>query len=180
MPATIDLTESTVFKALRFFVLDVLPVTGANVVQGQQNRVPMPTGPNFVILSNVARGQLSTTVRQYVPPEDPAPADGGRETTRSTSVGIQIDIYGPAAAENAQIVGTLLRDVYGCDFLRSYRVQPLYCSDPIQLPLVTGEKQYEARWTIQATLQFNPTVSTSQQFADIVELTIAEIEQYGQ
>lgn len=181
MPATVDLTESSVFKALRFFVLDVLAdVAPGDVVQGQQNRVPMPKGPNFVILSNVNRGQLSTTVRSYAPSPDPAPATGARGTRRSTSAAIQIDVYGPIAAENMQIIETLLRDPYGCDFLRAYRVQPLFNSDPVQVPLITGEKQYESRWTMHATLQFNPTVSTSQEFADIVEVTLVEADQYAQ
>ncbi len=179
--ATIDLTESAILKALRFFVLDALPaLTGPNVLKGQQNRIPMPTGPNFVIITPTARAQLATTARSYEPPTDPAPADGARNTQRSTSVTIQMDVYGPAAAENAQVIGTLLRDMYGCDFLRPYRCQPLYCGDPVQLPLITGEQQYEQRWTISAVLQFNPTVSTSQQFADIVEVTLVEIDQNDQ
>lgn len=176
MPATIDLTEQAVFTALRAFVLDVLPVTGPNVVKGQQNRTPMPTGPNFVILTPTGRAQLATTARTYVPTDDPAPAVGQRDTQRQTRLDVQIDVYGPAAAENVQIVSTLLRDMYGCDFLRPYQVQPLYCNDPRQLPLVTGEQQYLARWMLGATLQFNPTVSTSQQFADIVDVTLVEAD----
>ncbi len=180
MPATVDLTESAVLKGLRFFVLDVLAdVAPGDVVRGQQNRVPMPTGPNFVILTPTGRAQLATTARSYTDPTDPAPAEGSRQTVRSTSLAVQMDIYGPAAAENAQIVSTLLRDIYGCDFLRPHHCQPLYCGEPTQLPLITGEKQYEQRWTIPVTLQFNPSVSTSQQFADTVEITVVEVDQHG-
>jgi len=175
MPATIDLTELAVFIGLRAFVLDVLALPANQVVKGQQNRVPMPAGPNFVILTPTGRAQLATTVRSYRPPVDPAPAVGTRDTQRQTRLDIQIDVYGPAAAENVQILSTLLRDMYGCDFLRPHRVQPLYCSDPKQLPLISGEMQYAQRWTLGATLQFNPTVSTSQQFADIVDVTFVEI-----
>lgn len=180
MPATIDLTESAVFTGLRAFVLDVLALGPANVIKGQQNRVPMPTGPNFVILTPTGRGQLATTARTYRAPTDPAPARGFRDTQRSTRLDIQIDVYGPAAAENCQIIATLLRDLYGCDFLRPHGCQPLFCGDPNQLPLIPGEQQYEQRWTLPATLQFNPTVSTSQEFADIVEVTLVEIDGYGQ
>lgn len=176
MPATIDLTEQAVFIGLRAFVLDVLPLTGPNVVKGQANRVPMPTGPNFVILTPTGRAQLATTARTYRPSDDPAPAPGHRDTQRQTRLDVQVDVYGPEAAENVQIISTLLRDMYGCDFLRPYLVQPLYCGDPKQLPLVTGELQYLARWMLGATLQFNPTVSTSQQFADIVDVTLVEAD----
>ena len=176
MPATIDLTEQAVFVGLRAFVLDVLPLPANQVVKGQQNRVPMPTGPNFVVLTPTGRAQLATTARTYEPTDDPAPAVGQRGTQRQTRLDIQIDVYGPTAAENVQIVSTLLRDAYGCDFLRSRKVQPLYCNDPRQLPLVTGEQQYLQRWMLGATLQFNPTVSTSQEFADIVDVTLVEAD----
>lgn len=175
--ATIDLTEAAIFTGLRAFILDVLPTIGsANAVKGQQNRVPMPAGPDFVIMTPTGRSQLATTARTYRPPVDPAPATGGRDTQRSTRVDIQLDIYGPKSAENCQIIATLLRDMYGCDFLRPHKCQPLFCGDPTELPLITGEKQYEYRWTLPVSLQFNPTVSTSQQFADNVDLTIVEID----
>ena len=57
MPATIDLTESAIFTALIAFVEDVLPISGLNVVKGQQNRVPMPTGPNFVVITPSGRAR---------------------------------------------------------------------------------------------------------------------------
>lgn len=180
MPATIDLTEKAVFDGLRAFVLDVLPLPAEQVVKGQQNRAPMPTGPNFVVLTPTGRARLATNVRTYAPTDDPAPALGQRDTQQQTRLDIQIDVYGPAAAENAQIVSTLLRDTYGCDFLRPHLVQPLYTGEPRQLPLVTGEQQYLQRWMLGATLQFNPTVSTSQQFADIVDVTLVEIDQNGE
>ena len=176
MPATIDLTEQAVFIGLRAFVRDVLTLTDLNVVKGQANRVPMPVGPDFVVLTPTGRAQLATTVRTYEPSDDPAPAVGQRDTQRQTRLDVQVDVYGPAAAENVQIVSTLLRDMYGCDFLGPYLVQPLYCGDPRQMPLVTGEQQYLARWMLGATLQFNPTVSTSQQFADIVDVTLVEAD----
>lgn len=180
MPATIDLTESAIFTGLRAFVLNVLTLPANQVVKGQANRVPMPSGSNFVVLTPSGRAQLATTVRSYRPSALPAPADGARDTQRQTRMDVQIDVYGPAAAENVQIISTLLRDMYGCDFLRAHNCQPLYCGDPRQLPLVTGEQQYLARWMLGATLQFNPTVSTSQQFADIVSVTLVETDQNGQ
>lgn len=178
MAATIDLAESAVFTALRSFILDVTPIAANNVRQGQINRVAMPVG-NCAIMSITRRMQLATTARTYRPSGEPAPAPGHRDTQRSTEIDIQVDFYGAASGENVQIFTTLFRDLYGCDFMRTSRVQPLYCSDPRQMPLVTGEDQYEERWTTIASLQFNPTVSTSQQFADIVEVGILEADQHG-
>jgi hypothetical protein len=87
-----------------------------------------------------------------------------------------VNFYGPNATDNAQIFNQLFRDLYGCDFLRDYDVQPLWCDDGRQLPLVDSEKQYETRWMIRALMQINPTISTSQDFADTLDLTIVEAD----
>lgn len=174
------ITENDIFTGLRAFVLNVLPALaasgGTNVRQGQQNDVPMPPGPDFVLLTPSDRGVLATTVREYTPSTSPAPALGTRETTRSTQIGVQCDFYGPNAADNAQVFNTLFRDLYGCDFLRAYDVQPLWCDDGRQMPLVDSEKQYETRWMVRAVLQANPTVSTSQDFADTLAVTTVEAD----
>lgn len=177
---TVSITNDETFEALRQFILAVLPALGNdNVRQGQQNRVPMPPGPDFVIMTPTDRGALATTVRDYTPPTDPAPAVGSRETTRSTRVGVQLDFYGEGATDNAQIFNQLFRDMYGCDFLRPYHVQPLWCDDGRQMPLVDDESQYETRWMVHALMQINPTVSTSQEFADMLDVTLVEADQNG-
>lgn len=178
MPASV--TDDEVFVALRAFILNALPALagsgGVNVRQGQQNNVPMPPGPDFVIMVPTDRAMLATTIRDYTPSDDPAPAPGVRDTTRSTRVGVMVNFYGPSAADNAQIFSTLFRDMYGCDFLRPYEVQPLYCDDGRQMPLIDSENQYTARWMVQTAMQINPTVSTSQEFADTLAITIVEAD----
>ena len=175
MPLTI--TDDDVFAARKAFIHDVLPdLTNDNVRQGQQNDVPMPAGSDFVIMIPADRSGLATTVRDYTPPVDPIPALGTRETTRSTQVGCYVNFYGPSATDNAQIFNQLFRDLYGCDFLRPYSVQPLWCDDGRQMPLVDSERQYTTRWMIHALMQINPTVSTSQEFADTVSVTIVEAD----
>lgn len=173
----VSISNDDTFEALRQFILNVIPALGGeNVRQGQQNRVPMPPGPDFVIMTPKDRSVLATTVRDYVPPVDPIPALGTRNTTRSTQVGVLLDFYGENATDYAQIFNQLFRDMYGCDFLRPYNVQPLWCDDGRQMPLVDSEKQYTGRWMVHALMQINPTVSTSQDFADIVEATIVEAD----
>lgn len=176
----ISISDDDVFTALRSFILDVLPALaasgGVNVRQGQQNDVPMPPGPDFIIITPISRVGLATTVRDYFPSDDPAPALGTRETTRQTQAGVFINFYGPNSTDNAQIFNTLFRDLYGCDFLRPYHVQPLSCDDGKQMPLTDGEKQYEQRWVVTAYLQVNPTVSTPQEFADTTTIDIVEAD----
>ena len=168
MPLTI--TDDDFFVALSAFILNVTPLTRVNVQQGQQNRSPMPPGPNFAIMTAADRSALATTVRDY------DPAHGARLTSRPTQVGVFVNFYGPDATDNGQVFNQLFRDLYGTDFFASYGVQPLWCDDGKQMPLVDGEEQYETRWMIHALLQITPTVSTSQDFADSVAIKIVEAD----
>lgn len=179
----VSITDDDVFIVLQDFILAVIPdLTGPasdplrNVRQGQQNDTPLPPGPDFVVMVPTDRAVLATTVREYFPPLDPAPAEGRRDTTRATQVGCMVNFYGPNSTDYAQIFNTLFRDLYGCDFMREAGVQPLWCDDGRQMPLVDSEKQYTARWMIRALMQINPTVSTPQQFADTVDLTLVEAD----
>jgi len=149
--------------AVRAFLLDVLP-TGVEVVQSQQNRVPQPVSESFVTMAPTSRRQLSASYR-----EGDATA-GTLAVGRSTGIGVQIDVYGVAATDNAQVIATLLRDDYGCRFLAPYNVQPLYCDDGSQMPLVNGEQQYEQRWMLRAMFQANPYVSTPAAFPAKVDV----------
>lgn len=154
---TPSLADDQVITALGDFLTAVLPA-GTEIAVGQANRVPEPTGPDHVIITPARRTQLSTTTHDY---------DGNawNAVGRSTAFDFQLDIYGPNAADNAQVVSTLLRDAYGCDFLKSYGVQPLYCNDGQQMPLVNGEFQYESRWMMTATLQASPEIVAPAEFA---------------
>jgi hypothetical protein len=156
---------------LRALLIDMFPdVNAVNFIQGQQNNTPMPPGPNFVVMIPAERNQLATTTRDY------DPTDGLRVTTRSTQSGVQLNFYGPGSTDFAQVFTTLFRDLYGCDFLKAYGIQPLWCDDGRQMPLVSGEEQYIERWMVRTLLQINPAISTKQDFAAIVDIKLVEAD----
>lgn len=164
-------TDDDVFIALKAFVHLVLPdLDNRQVVQGLQNNVPMPKGPNFVVIVPMGRVRQSINVHDY------RPDDGERDTTLQTRIDYNVNFYGPAAPDNAQVFKMLFRDLYGCDFFRPYGVQPQWADDARQMPLIDDAKQYQQRYLVQAHLQFNPTVSTTQQFADTLAVTILEAD----
>lgn len=162
-------SEDDIFAALGMFLETVLP-EGTEVLVTQQNRVPQPRGPNYVMMTATNRVFQSSPYHTY------RPADETNDITRSTGAGIQLDFYGPASSDYAQWFATLFRDDYAFEAFAGTGVTPLYCDDGSQMPLTTGEKQYEARWMIQTMLQVNPIVSTPQQFADKVDVTIVEAD----
>lgn len=165
---TPTLTEDQAMAALGDFIVDILP--GLPVAQGLDNRVPQPRAKDYVFMTPGGRGQLATTTHEYRPSAE------ALDIGRSTSLTVQVDFYGPTSSDHAQVFTTLLRDEFGCAKLASAGVQPLYCADPQQMPLVDGEKQYERRWMVSTVLQFNPAVSTPMEFADKVTVTLQEAD----
>lgn len=163
MSYTVSLTEDQIMAALRAFILHVLP-DGIEVVQGQDNFVTMPPGADFIIITPAQRQQFSQTVRDYDAGEEE------KEISRSTALHFQIDAYGANASDNVQVITTLLRDAFGFDFLTPYGVAPLYCDDGHQMPLVSGEKTWIARWMMRGILQANLAITMPQQFTDADKL----------
>lgn len=171
----VSITQSNITTALRSFLLSILPA-GTECVLGQVNRVSSPTSPNYVAMTPLMRTRLATNVHSYTNPT--LVSDGSQSITQSTQVSVQLDVHGPAASDNAQIIMTLLRDDVACQFFKSsgFDIQPLYTSEPRQMPFVTGEDQYEDRWSIDAELQANPTITINQQFADTLDVGLVNIE----
>lgn len=103
---------------------------------------------------------------------------GSQNVTQAVEVTIQIDVHGPASAENAQAVTTLLRDGYAVDAFLALGddVMTLHADDPKQVPFINGENQYETRWVIEAKLQANQVLSIPQQFAGALAVDIVEVE----
>jgi hypothetical protein len=105
-------------------------------------------------------------------------ASGAKVFQQSTDLAFQLDVHGPAGADNAQIISTLFRDQAGIDIFAAAddRVVPLYCEDPRQMPFVNAEKQYEDRWTVEAHVQVKPNVAIPQQYADAVSVDLVSVD----
>jgi hypothetical protein len=160
---TVSPSLGAVYTALGNFILAQLSLAPGQVIQGNQNRVAMPTPANsgFVVMSAINMKRLRTNVDTYPNIGDPTVINH----ELGTQVDIQIDCYSPLAADWANILVTLLRDDVGCLALAP-NCQPLYADDPIRAPLVDAEAQYEDRWIVTARIQYNPITTTGQDFAD--------------
>jgi hypothetical protein len=58
-------TQSAVQTVLRSFLLQILPA-GIECIQGQDNRVPEPTGSDFVVMTAMRRTRLETNIDTLV------------------------------------------------------------------------------------------------------------------
>lgn len=109
-------------------------------------------------------------------------AAGVMEIVQDTMWVVQLDVHGPGAgttaADNAQVISTMMRDPYGFEFFTAAGDQavPLFAEDPRQMPFTNAENQYEDRWVVDVSLQTNPAIVLPQQFADTVVLDTVSVE----
>ncbi len=153
---TSSITVDQVIDALADFLAPFVP--GAQIVRAQVNRVAMPSNPG-VVLTEMLQVDLSVPATEYQPGDGTATIEG------PTRIDVQIDFYGAQAGEFCKTVKTAFRSHWGFAHFPA-NIKPLYTSDGIQSPLTTGEQQYESRWTLTASLQYNPIVTVPQEFAD--------------
>jgi hypothetical protein len=176
MPVTLSLTEDQIFTVLGDFLTSILP-SDVEIVRGLVNRVPPPTGPDYIVMTSEFRTRLATNVTTY-DTSDPAPTT--QAVLEPATFVAQIDVFGPASADNSQIICTLFRSEMATTFFAQsgFDVQPLYVEDPKQIPFSDGEQQYEERWTIDAVMQINPVVTVSQDFANQAVVGLIEVDAY--
>lgn len=110
-------------------------------------------------------GTYTVNKSQTVAPE--SMVAGNNEAEQDINFGIQLDVHGPNAGDNVQIVSTMFWDQVAFDSFQALNVNvaPLYCSDPIQMPFIDGEQQYEERWVLMVYVEANIIVQSPQQFA---------------
>lgn len=94
---------------------------------------------------------------------------GTRADLVATEWTVQLDVHGPASADNIRVIDTLFRSEYGVDVM-GYAVSPLFCDPAHQAPFLNAEQQVEFRWSMDAHLMIAPTVDTAQQFFTDIEV----------
>ena len=144
------------------------PFVGSDtpIVRAQVNRVPPPLTA-FVMLRELFEVDLETSTFVNVS----AYLQGSIATP--TRISIQIDFYGPSAGDWCKAVKAVYRSQYAPNQFPD-GIKPLWCSDGHQIPLITGEEQYENRWSLTAELQYNPIVTVPQQSATVLAVNIFE------
>ena len=181
MFALITPTDDILFKVLGDFIEGLID---CKTVQGFVNRAAMPIG-GFIAMTTLRQIRLSTNTTVYndtFAEQDVffggeevvfdgqtiafgATPNGTKAVTQAIEWTVQLDCYGLQSMQWANILTTLFRDEFSCSALKPY-IQPLGADDPISLPLINGEQQYEQRWVVEAKFQYHSTTTVSQQFFD--------------
>lgn len=158
----VDIAVDAVIEALGAFIAPFVP--GAKIVRGQGNRVP-PPHDSFVLLTEILQVDLETPLT--------AETADTVSITGPKRIDIQVDFYGPLSGDQCAAVKGVFRTSYAVAQFPT-GIAPLYCSDGHQAPLITGEQQYESRWTLTASLQYNPSVVIPIQSANKLVVNILE------
>ena len=173
-----SITIDAVIEALGAFLQ---PFVGtAEIVRARVNRVSPPTDP-YVQLNEVGIYDIETPHRSFPLLTDdsgkPIWSSAGKieviqgviNITGPARIDIQADFYGPSAGDQCKAVKGIFRTSYATQQFPD-GIAPLYCSDGMQSPLITGEEQFDNRWTLTMSLQYNAAVTLPYQSA--TELTM--------
>ncbi|CND00628.1 phage neck terminator protein [Yersinia enterocolitica] len=167
----IDYTIDNIIDTLADFVE---PICG-RVQQAQVDRVPMPKG-EFCIMTPLKPKRLSTT--REINQDTGSPSTSAMGYTEVRQLDIQVDIYGPNAADRAVMLETVFTSDYAYQKIKDIdsRLAPLYSSDAFNSAMINGENQYQDRWTLTLTVQPHITVSFPQDYFDKAEITTQQVD----
>lgn len=145
--------------AVAGFLQPLMPAN-TKIVRGMANNVPAPNQP-LVVITEVGQPQYTTTRTKM------DSIAGTMTYLMPKMLNFQLDFYGTQAGDMCNTAVTMLRSFYATENFPD-GIEPLYCSDAMQAPLITGEKQFETRWLCTLSLQYNSPVTVNQESFDAV------------
>jgi len=126
--------------------------TTSQIIRGAVNRTAMPLSP-FVELTEVTSISLNKPIETYT--------DTTEIISEHVKLEVQIDLYGWELSDTARALHSSFRTIWAVSQLPE-SIVPLYCTEPIKMPIQNAEDQYEQRWTMTISLQYNPDVIVPQ------------------
>lgn len=170
---TVTPGQLAIYAALSPFIQGVTGLPNDCVIQGIQNRASLPlAAPGFVMMQAITRDRLRTNI--VVPQTANPPALLSYE--QGLEMRVQLDCYGPSSGDWADMLTTLLRSDYGVQQLKP-NVTPLYADSARLIPLDDTEMQYEERWSIDGHFQYNPVTTVPQDYADVINITLINVQE---
>lgn len=158
MAAVITPTEDQVFDAMWAWVVSLFDVSvQPYVFKGFQNMTATPYN-SYVVVSPGVKERQDQIRRTY------DSANSLVNEQRHTTYAYQVDCYGQAGPDYADIISVAWRSMWACDQLDGAVITPLYADEPTQLNFSNGEQQYEQRFMLRLYAQVNQTVSLPQDF----------------
>lgn len=159
--AQLSLDHQELYREIRLFLLGLFPDATLQIVQSTQNNQPLPE--NAIVMQVLFDSNMDEAVTTYNPPNEAM-------VQNSVEVRVQLDFYGAMAESRSRIVANLWKNYYGTDNMEICK--PLYVQSRQRHPYINDSNQYEDRFILDLGLQYNPTVTHAQDFAEDASVII--------
>jgi len=159
--AQLSLDHQELYREIRLFLLGLFPDATMQIIQSTQNNQPLPE--NAIVMQVLFDSNMDESVTTYNPPNEAM-------VQNSVEVRVQLDFYGPMAESRSRIVANLWKNYYGTDNMEICK--PLYVQSRQRHPYINDSNQYEDRFILDLGLQYNPTVTHAQDFAEDASVII--------
>lgn len=159
--AQLSLDHQELYREIRLFLLGLFPDATLQIVQSTQNNQPLPE--NAIVMQVLFDSNMDESVTTYNPPNEAM-------VQNSVEVRVQLDFYGAMAESRSRIVANLWKNYYGTDNMTICK--PLYVQSRQRHPYINDSNQYEDRFILDLGLQYNPTVTHAQDFAEDASVII--------
>lgn len=144
-----------------------------NIFVGYGKNITLPSTNNYIVFTILNPFRYDTPrVITGIDKDN----KGFRKSFQDYRVEVQIDFYGDFAFDRANDIINISRTEFLCEFLKPYGIQPIACDDARNLTGVSGEREYVERWTVNLEIDYEDTVTDSQDSFNTVELNIFETE----
>ena len=143
------------------------PVTAGTLIGAQTGGTPGGIGTYTVAPAQIVTAQ--------------ALASGAETVMQPTEVVIQLDVHSASdgsSTDMAQVIATLMRDDRATTYFADAGLDgaPFYADDPVQMPFLNGEQQYETRYVVDVHIQANQALGLPQQFADQAVVNVIDVD----
>lgn len=159
--AQLSLDHQELYREIRLFLLGLFPDATLQVVQSTQNNQPLPE--NAIVMQVLFDSNMDESVTTYNQPNEAM-------VQNSVEVRVQLDFYGAMAESRSRILANLWKNYYGTDNMEICK--PLYVQSRQRHPYINDSNQYEDRFILDLGLQYNPTVTHAQDFAEDASVII--------
>ena len=147
---TPDKTVDNVIDALA----DYLSLyTTAPIIRANVNRNPTPKN-DFIVLTELLTTPLSKPVEYY--------SNAGETMIQKQQIDVQVDFYGWSLSDTALAIANSIRSIWQ-NYNHSQWLAFLYCNQIVKSPIINAEEQYEQRWTVTISMQYNVTLTLPQE-----------------
>lgn len=163
------MTEDNIYVAIEAALTQLTDVVSNNVLRAYPSqRVNLPPSNNYIIMTFTGDLRLSTPSARWT--------DDTYTINQNRQGSVQIDFFGSKAKQWADAIVDSARSVILCDLLEAYGIQPLYCDDARNTTIISGEKQYVPRWTVQLEITYNTSLSVPVDTFSEAQLNIFKTE----